>query len=438
MRASDRLRLRKVVLAATALPVLADMHRAVARVTARWPDVVAIPELATRDRLAREMLRRVTHWDWAGVPTQRVTAAAFAAFDEERRNRAVLEPLRCFYLREIESSDQETFLAEMFRVYLDSFAPGAPHTLCLAAALRTRVAWLGSRVNEMLERLSHLLSPERAPAAVAMFMARAEDPYSALKQVGFPAPHVPGLPHHAHLAFVEQIAPRLDQTGEQERLLRWLKPGQLPALQAGASEAVAALLAPWRDRTPAEERQSRLTEAIIAAYGDPRVIRGGIWAGFSPELKAVLFRWLTKADMRFFCDVITATQDDHQWPPRRDFWLRLFEDQRIDEAWVAFGSSAREYVKRHFAGDAAINVDQRFASQPDRSGSTSLLVMRVGNKIVVDGCHSYKTHIFDAKDANAPKLYQLTYHCDQIMRQSRLSLAHNVIRHWQSWVEQHI
>jgi hypothetical protein len=67
-----------------------------------------------------------------------------------------------------------------------------------------------------------------------------------------------------------------------------------------------------------------------------------------------------------------------------------------------------------------------------------LLIMRIGNKIVIDGCHSYKTHIFNAQQESAPKLYQWTYHCDEIMRQSRLSKAHRPIPNWQLWVEQHI
>jgi hypothetical protein len=64
--------------------------------------------------------------------------------------------------------------------------------------------------------------------------------------------------------------------------------------------------------------------------------------------------------------------------------------------------------------------------------------MRIGNKIVVDGCHSYKTHIFRVNDSTAPKLYQTIYHCDDVMRRSALSKAHNHIPNWQLWIEQHI
>ena len=436
MNASERLRAGRLVLGASAPPSFIALDRAVARVRAKWPDVVVIPDIASRDALAGEMLRRVTEWDWTSVPTQRVTAAAFAAFDEDRRDRAVLQPLRDFYLREIGHSDQEVFLTAMFRVYLDSFAPLASHTIHLAAALRSRRSDLGTRVIAMLRALPALLLPDRAPAEVAGLMVNADDPYAALQHMGFPAPHQPGLPQQAHLVFIRQIAPQLDQSSAQDRLLRWLKPAEAPALQTGASEAVAALLAPWRERAPPEAMQNRLTEAIVAAYGDPRVRRGGIWAGFPEPLKVVLLRWLTKADMRLFCDVITRTQSDAQWPPRRDFWLRLFEQRRIDEAWVAFGTDAGNFARR-VAGDLRSDT-RRFANQTDRNGGTSLLIMRIGSKIVVDGCHSYKTHIFNATSPVAPKLYQPTYQCDRIMRQSSLSKAHNSIPNWQHWVEQHI
>jgi hypothetical protein len=66
-----------------------------------------------------------------------------------------------------------------------------------------------------------------------------------------------------------------------------------------------------------------------------------------------------------------------------------------------------------------------------------LLIMRIGNKIVVDGCHNYKTHIFGANEPTAPKLYQATYNCEVIMHKSTLSKTH-YISTWQPWVERHI
>jgi hypothetical protein len=103
--------------------------------------------------------------------------------------------------------------------------------------------------------------------------------------------------------------------------------------------------------------------------------------------------------------MVTATQNNHMWAPRRDFWLALFEEGRISEAWVAFGSAAREYARNNLMRSGATDINKRFGRQQDRGGNTSLLIMKIGNKTVVDGCHSYKTHIFSRDEDAAPQLY---------------------------------
>ena len=438
MRASDQLKRGENALSGGVLPALTHLERAVRRVLDRWPDVKPEPPEKERNALAREMLGRVERSDWSGVSTWRVTAGAVAAFDEARRDAEALAPLRAFYLREIEATEQQSILDGLFWVYIESFYPGADHTKRLAASLSQRAGKFGARINQLLANFDGLLSPAKAVDAVARQMVSSSEPYSDLKKLGFPAPHSPGLLYFAYLAFLEAIKGRLDRPDEQKRLLQWLRPENTQALQQGAAQAIAALLFPWQQVSPSESVQSYLTESIVGAYGDPRLIQGGVWAAFPQQLKSVLLRWLTREDMRFFCDVITQTQDHHNWPPRRDFWLRLFKERRIDEAWVAFGGAAREHAKQYYKGTGAFNVDKRFAKQLDDSGSKSLLIMRIGNKIVVDGCHSYKTHIFRADDPTAPKLYQSTYHCVDIRRRSALSKSHNPIPHWQHWVEQYI
>ena len=436
MRASDQLQRGGNALSRGVLPALTHLERAVRRVQDRWPGVKPEPPEKERDALAGEMLGRVERSDWSGVSTWRVTAGAVAAFDEARRDAEALAPLRAFYLREIEATEQQSILDGLFWVYIESFYPGADHTKRLAASLSQRAGKFGARINQLLANFDGLLSPAKAVDAVARQMVSSWEPYSDLKKLGFPAPHSPGLLYFAYLAFLEAIKGRLDRPDEQKRLLQWLRPENTQALQQGAAQAIAALLFPWQQVSPSESVQSYLTESIVGAYGDPRLIYGGVWAAFPQQLKGVLLRWLTREDMRSFCEVITQTQSDHQWPPRRDFWLRLFEERRIDEAWVAFGGAAREHAKQYYKGTGAFNVDKRFAKQLDDGGSKSLLIMRIGNKIVVDGCHSYKTHIFRADDPTAPKLYQSTYPCDDIMRRSILSKAHNHIPNWQLWVEQ--
>ncbi|WP_172330349.1 EH signature domain-containing protein [Mangrovicoccus sp. HB161399] len=420
------------------LPSLELLDRGVKRVLDRWPDVVSQPEERDREKLAKEMLRRVLRWDWSSVKTSRITAAAFAVFDAERCERDDLAKVREFYLDEIAASTSTTFLDAMVRVYADTFRAGAVHTHRLAEMLAKRASALGARIRELVIRLPRIFSPQLAPKELAELMRQSPDPYEALKELGLRTPHASGLCCAAHDIFVKELAPSLRRADAREQLLRWLIPEHGNALETGAARAVEALLAAWRTEMPPDDVRHDLSERIIRAYNDPRLHRGGIWSGFDPELRSILLRWLTKQDMKFFCDMVDATQDSHMWPPRRDFWLDLYEEGRIDEAWVAFGGAARRYARELLAGSNDAILSRRFGRQLDRGGSTSLLVMRIGGKIVVDGCHSYRTHIFDANSIDAPKLYQSEYRCDQIMRRSPRSKPHNSIPVWSQWVLQNV
>lgn len=421
-----------------ALPPLVQIRRSVDGIVSRWPDVMRTPEDRDRDKLARDMLARVTKWNWEDITTQRVISAAVAVFDVERRTRPDLAPVHDFYLAEIATREPGAFLDGMVGVYIDSFAPEADHTRRLAKALGQRSSELAGRGARLKDALPALFRPDAAPQELARIMLEAEDPYARLQQIGLNSPHSSGLAKAAHTAFVKRLTPDLEKPEARQKLFHWLTPENGPTLQTGAGPAVEALLSVWRDRTPPDALRNELSEAIIAAWGDPRLHAGGIWAGFDPLLKAVLLRWLTHQDMKFFCDMVTATQDSHMWPPRRDFWLRLYEDKMIDEAWVAFGSQARRYAQANLVRSGKTDMNRRFGRQLDRGGSTSLLIMRIGNKIVVDGCHSYKTHIFRIDDKRAPKLYQREYYCDDIMRVSRNAKPHNSIQNWSQWVLKHV
>lgn len=437
MRASDLLRDHHE-LNPRVLPPLDTISRAVTTVLQRWPDAVVLPQDADRERMALDMLRRVNTWDWVGLKTSRITTAAVAVFDDKRCDRSDLAPVRQFYLDEIAERAAGSFLNAMVWIYIESFRPGAEHTAKLANALALRIKDFGARIQDLLTALPGLFGVDTAPEEVAQIMIEAPDPYTALKSIGWRAPHGPGLSQEAHSVFVRKIRTHLRKGSERNRLFKWLCPDRVSPLETGAGPAIEALLSVWREETPPDDIRHELCEAIINAYNDPRLHRGGIWSGFNPELRNVLLRWLTKQDMKFFCDMVTATQDSHMWPLRRDFWLDLYEDKMIDEAWVAFGASARQFAQTQLMKAEGANSSRRFGRQLDRGGSTSLLIMRIGNKIVVDGCHSYRTHIFRGDDEMAPKLYQTQYYCDEIMRRAKNSKSHSSIPSWKSWVMQNV
>ncbi|WP_395660119.1 EH signature domain-containing protein [Aestuariivirga sp.] len=429
---------RQKPLTARVLPSLDGIGRSIEKILARWPDIVSSPPERDREALALSMLFRIQNNKWTDITIQRVTSAAIAIFDEDRRRRPDLLPARKFYLGEIAASKPGPFLDGMVEVYIDSFDLEGEHTKLLADALSARRADLGGRLQKLHKILQRLFKPDAAPLDLARMMLEAEDSYAAMISNGLTTPHASGLARAAHKIFLQLLAPELDKAEARTKLFHWLTPENGPVLQSGAGAAVEALLAPWRDHPPPAALRNELSERIIAAWNDPRLHAGGIWSGFDPALRAILLQWLTYQDMKFFCDMVTATQNSHMWPPRRDFWLKLHKDNMIDEAWVAFGSDARRFAQQNLLSSGRTDAVKRFALQPDRGGSTSLLIMRIGNKIVVDGCHSYKTHIFRQDDKRAPKLYERVYHCDNIMRASTNSKSHNPIYNWSQWVLQNV
>lgn len=426
------------------LAPLDGIGRSVASILSRWPDAVRTPDDRDREKLALNMLFRVQKWKWDDITTQRVISAAVAVFDEERRCRPDLAPVRSFYLSEIASRDPGAFLDGMVGVYIDSFTPGSDHTRHLAKALAQRASDLGGRHRKLTEALPSLFRPDTAPLELGRLMLESDDPYTRLKQIGLNSPHTSGLAKTAQQFFIERVKPDLAGAKARQQLFNWLTPEKGPVLQTGAGSAVEALLSVWRDKTPPDALRNELSEQIIAAWNDPRLHTGGIWSGFDPSLRAILLRWLTHQDMKFFCNMVTATQDSHMWPPRRDFWLKLYDDKMIDEAWVAFGSEARRYAQQNLVRSGKTDMNRRFGRQLDRGGSRSLLIMRIGNKIVVDGCHSYRTHIFNREDDRAPKLYESTYYCDEIMDSAhrlyggKKSKSHSGIEKWKQWVLQNV
>ena len=416
-----------------AVPELRYIETAVQRVHERWPDVAVNVNPREREALAVRLRDRVAKDDWETARISFVLAAASAVFDPERRDRADLAQARSFLVEELRASRSETFLSGLFAVYLESYVANGAHTRSVASAIDAARGRMSPSVRGLLKEVPELLDATDGPRLLASRMARMTDPFLELSRVGLRNPHGPGFMERVHEVLSALVAPELTGRTRIDWYIDWIRPPGREARTIGAERAIEALTSPWINTAPSDLLRSHLVEALIEMYGDPRIRSGGVWAGVGRAHMEVIHRWLTREDMRFFTGVVDAAQKDAMWPPRRDFWLKLFDEKRIDAAWVAFSSQAADYARAHLMREDARNADSRFGFQRARQ-NTSLLIMKIGNKIMVDGCHSYKTHVFDQDDPMAPKLFQEGYDCDEIMRASPESKPHNSIVSWQRWV----
>ncbi len=422
----------------SALPALNRMISTTDRILSRWPDFVGNPPENDREKLVQEIRSRFESNNWKGAKMYLVTSAARALFDEVRRDRRDLAELRRFYYDEIAASTRSGFLNAMFSVYLSTYQASSLHSRELGEALTKVSTRLGARSAQIINSVPNILDAFSAHISVATLMAAMADPWNELKRLGLRRPHDTGLMGEAHLAFVDRVRRDLRHRGEMERLISWLKPERQEAKVSGASEAIDALLGHWENETPSADDVRYLTENLVSLYGDPRVMRGGAWTGVSEAGMAIFMRWLTGENIRFFLDVVSAVEDSHMWEPRRKFWLGLHRMGRIDAAWVAFSDKGADEARRRTSGSRS--TTRPGYGRQTAGGSrwnTSLLILQIGRKIVVEGSHNYMVHIFDKSNPRAPTLYQGYYDCEDI-RLTPGAKAKSHLGRWDAWVLENI
>lgn len=424
------------------IPELRYIESATQRVHERWPDISVRPNSHDREKLAKRLREQVRQWrqdrrwEKANARISFVIAAAHAVFDEKRRSEADFQEARSFLLEQVAIHRSETFLSGMMVVYLGSFVKNSEHSRELAAALKKAKERMSSSGRRLLDEIPEILDAINGPRQLAVRMSKMTDPFRELERYGLQNPHGPGFMDCVHEILSAKVSPRLTSQKQIDWFLNWLRPKGRQTRESGAAIAIAALIHPWLNRNPSDEIRSHLIESLIEMYGDPRIEKGGVWTGVSTEYMRIIHRWLTREDMRFFTGVVDEAQKDAMWPPRRDFWLELYDRDMIDAAWVAFSASARRYAIKHLMREDARNAKSRFGYQSERGQreNTSLLIMHIGNKVFVEGCHNYKTHVFDKEDPEAPKLFEKKYNCERIRRISPASKPHNSISSWSRWV----
>jgi hypothetical protein len=182
-----------------------------------------------------------------------------------------------------------------------------------------------------------------------------------------------------------------------------------------------------------------LLEKLLTAYGDPRKESEHFWSLVAQSCKRAILRWLAGQQMEAFLDVVTRaegkgdTTAQAQWQVRRHFWMGMFEHGRIDEAWAAFTSEARSIAKLRYQ-QTRDRAYRNYGLQEGGRKDTCLLIMRLGNKIVVEGSHNFRVHVFSNDDPRAPSLYGDRYDVDTFLLPFPHENARIHVGQWREWV----
>ncbi len=177
-------------------------------------------------------------------------------------------------------------------------------------------------------------------------------------------------------------------------------------------EVGRALLGAWLDggREPAPALRDTVRDFLLRHLGDPR-LRAPDWTPVGEAGTALMRRWLARASLDAFFDLIADHALDYQWRYRQAFWSACLERGAIEDAWLALGhrvhSSAR--TLRDLAGAYGRLEGGGVA------GDQSALLMRIGPLVLAEWSHNGKVRAWPADWQNAPRLYRATYGRDDLV-----------------------
>jgi len=389
------------------------------------------------DAVVRRVTAAFRSADWHGITVGDVSIVMRASLLEES---PIPEDLRRFLDAEAHATTVPQLLDALARAYLETWSERSPRTRRLQGLLLARANLLPDRWKNLFMTCPDFLDIEAGPWLVGGRMVATDTPYQWLRSIGLASPHGPGFMRLAHTAFLRrspdpQTFPALD------KLLAWAAPTGEPALDDNrAAEVVDRILLPWTTKIcPADYREPCLAR-LIDRFGDPRRENPAFWALVAEPNRRVLNLWLARKSMEAMFEVVTEAErgsaSSHQWPARRRFWMGLYEEGRIDEAWIALGDNAVP-IARSLHRRTNDKSYLSYGRQITRS-DTCLLFMRIGKKTFVEGSHNFRVHAFPTTTRQTPTLYATTYDLNEILLPHPHDDARVHIGEWMGWVRDRI
>lgn len=204
----------------------------------------------------------------------------------------------------------------------------------------------------------------------------------------------------------------------QLKLIAWSKLGNDFAFPREFASFASALLSPWTQTEPEDEHRALLLSELESYAGDPRT-RPAKWSAVQdkePTAYSTLLRWLTKASVYQFFDIVDRTADENMWKYRRAFWTSYLEAGYIEQAWVVFGANGQKLAKQaaRQSEDRGLMSFGKLNGGGGRSPDHAALVMKIGDVTIAEWSHNGRYNIWNKRDKLAPKLFQISYDPDEL------------------------
>jgi len=304
--------------------------------------------------------------------------------------------------------------------YLDGFHSNSPEIQHLAkrlSQLATVWPWRDSDKWPQRIRSYALLDPAEAPERISSTIMGSDEgvkPIMDIIGLTTKGRQLGGLSEAAFMRACKAISIQVGESvlQKQQRLIDWaILDGAKLAYPTSWPLFAAALFIPWRGGEPPASHKNKLIETAIEFAGDPR-INTAKWTRVKdavPDAYNTLLRWLTKASVDQFFDIVTQSTDRlDMWKERRRFWTRYLDANLIQAAWVVFGDRGASLARQaaHNTGDKGLVKFGRLGSGGGRTPEHAALMMRIGDLTIVDWSHNGRWNIWPKEAKKHPDLFR--------------------------------
>lgn len=198
------------------------------------------------------------------------------------------------------------------------------------------------------------------------------------------------------------------------RIMQWEQKMQVRIVKTHLRIAFAdSLLLPWgKERKVTAELKEPLLEFFLQQYHDPRLIRHANyqWEGVQPDSIEVMQYLLAGDTLKTFMRILEHTADEI-WRYRQKFWMAYYDAGHIEEAWLVLGSNAQTAAQNTIDKKTSLHFGRlEGGAQPNQS----VLLLRIGDLIFSEWSHNGSLRAYKKNNPDAPSLYQLSYHGDDL------------------------
>jgi hypothetical protein len=324
----------------------------------------------------------------------------------------------------------DRFWARLFRAWISDFNLARPVSELVVKHLNKNLGKLPAPMRNLASRYPLVsIHPDFTEAARSLLngeMSRDDKVDLGLSSDGEVTTRLADLIIQACAARLSQNEGSLEQLAEFEKLVA-------PRHRIHESlklHAMIGLILGAERRSPGETAIKGIANLIENNFDDP-VTGKSNWPYVPDSLGGIQARercldtvrkWRVFRSITLFFKIIeqvVESEHKHQFPIRRDFWLKYFDKGVVQDAWVILGSKAQSQMLRL----KQQNEDYEALKWASLSGGPSdqcALLMKLGDTTVMEFSHSGRVRMWGKKDGSTevrsgvPVLHRSTYKADDL------------------------